>query len=659
MFCGRWRQTPQFSKMSPEVQLRCKLRWFRERLGEMRFFQRMLSMRVRGGFGLALKYVVCLLCVMGAPAPAGAAAPMPDEHVLIVIPETLAVPYAVGFVHAFSETYVKANARARVQVVAMPLKMSEPALRNWAEENLGSGRFDKLVFAVHTQVDELLKINALPVGTPVYAVNYEGKGWDPAMRRSDLVSFDFSETSELTLRLGLTLFPSAENVVVVGAKLQEQEVWSKLEPLYDEMAGKGRRLTLIDFTEGSLAELIHTFTSLPEDSLILLLGPFRDMDGQWIYPWSVLSASQAAGLKRPILSNWGTLFGRGIVGGALIDVVQLGHALAERVIHAGDHGRSVAVRPLFSKQVDARELRRFGRPVSKVPADVAVEFYVPTLWEQYRPWVILFITFIVLETMLLLWLMLERRRRRLAEQYARQRLLELARSNRALAVSRLSLSLAHELSQPLGTILSSAQSGQMLLSRPAAEPGRLSAYFDRISAATDRAVGIVGNLRALIRDEQRQAQSFRVGEWVSQTLEIIHPDAREKSVQIRVDLAAPSSRVSAAFIEYQQVLLNLLFNAIEAMGGQPLRRRELLIRGRVSGQEYCLCVCDQGPGLPADDEEAVFSPFFTTKQDGVGLGLCIVRDLVQMYGGSIVARNLQPAGACFEWRFPLGEGAPA
>jgi C4-dicarboxylate-specific signal transduction histidine kinase len=222
---------------------------------------------------------------------------------------------------------------------------------------------------------------------------------------------------------------------------------------------------------------------------------------------------------------------------------------------------------------------------------------------------------------------------------------QLTHLTRVLALGELSGALAHELNQPLAAILANAQAARRCLARPGTDLASMRAILDDIVEDDQRAAAVIRRLRALFRNEAPVLQPVVVDALVRETLALAHGCLAERQVQVllelRSDLVVQGDRV-----QLQQVLLNLLMNASDAMQSVPPGRRRLRLGSTtLPDGTVQLTVADSGPGIPRDALDKVFDPLFTTKKSGLGVGLSISRAIVGQHGGKIEVTN-NPAGGC-------------
>ena len=223
---------------------------------------------------------------------------------------------------------------------------------------------------------------------------------------------------------------------------------------------------------------------------------------------------------------------------------------------------------------------------------------------------------------------------------------ELAHLSRVATLGALSGSLAHELTQPLTSILSNAQAGRRFAMQDPPDCKELRAIFEDIDTAAGRAGGIIDRLRTMLRRSQVALQPVSVGESFEELLRLIRSDLLARGVSVSNLIPHDLPPAMTDRVQLQQVLLNLIMNACDSMETNPPEGRMLTITGRVEKDEVRIGVLDCGVGLPPD-VETLFQPFHTTKAAGLGMGLSICRTLVISHGGRLWAEPRSGQGAGF------------
>ena len=231
---------------------------------------------------------------------------------------------------------------------------------------------------------------------------------------------------------------------------------------------------------------------------------------------------------------------------------------------------------------------------------------------------------------------------------------ELAHLSRVATLSALSGSLAHELSQPLASILSNAQAGQRFMSQDPPDLVELRAIFADIVSADRRAGEIIERLRTMLRRGEVALQPVSVNESLEELLRLTRSDLIARGVSVSNLTAGDLPPAMTDRVQLQQVLLNLIVNACDAMESNPPEDRKLTLTTFIAQNEMRIGVLDCGVGLP-DDVETLFQPFHTTKDGGLGMGLSICRTLVTSHGGRLWAERRAERGAAFYVALPLAK----
>jgi C4-dicarboxylate-specific signal transduction histidine kinase len=245
--------------------------------------------------------------------------------------------------------------------------------------------------------------------------------------------------------------------------------------------------------------------------------------------------------------------------------------------------------------------------------------------------------------------------RRLAEQEVQERRAELTHLSRVAMLGELSGSLAHELNQPLTAILSNAQAAQRFLARPQINRAELEEILSDIVDADQHAGEVIRSLRLLLKKGEVQRQQLDANEVVQEVLNLVRSDLLNHQVAAETELAPDLPSVRGDRVQLQQVLLNLVMNACDAMAGSDGAGRRLCVRTNwIEDEGVRVSVRDHGRGIPTELLERVFEPFFTTKPQGLGLGLAVCRSILLAHDGELSAENHPSGGAVFHFTLPTG-----
>jgi C4-dicarboxylate-specific signal transduction histidine kinase len=234
---------------------------------------------------------------------------------------------------------------------------------------------------------------------------------------------------------------------------------------------------------------------------------------------------------------------------------------------------------------------------------------------------------------------------------------ELAHLTRVMTMGELVASIAHEVNQPLGAIVSNGHEGVRLLSREPPDIEKSREVMERMIADGMRASEVIKRIRELLHKAPPEKTVLNINETVQEVVALVSSDLRRSKVALRSELAPELPRVVGDRIQLQQVILNLILNGKDAMSTVQNRPRELLVTSRSSqAGEAVVAVRDYGPGLVPEDEDKIFDPFFTTKPEGMGLGLSISRTIIEEHGGTLWATQNEGRGATLHFSLPASSG---
>jgi PAS domain S-box-containing protein len=250
--------------------------------------------------------------------------------------------------------------------------------------------------------------------------------------------------------------------------------------------------------------------------------------------------------------------------------------------------------------------------------------------------------------------------RKRAEFEAEEHRREITHLARVSMLGELSGALAHELNQPLTAILSNAQVAERLVTRRPVDLHELGEILRDIVNEDRRAGQVIKRLRALLKKEDPQLQRLDLNDVVRDVLTIVHSDLVTRNVEVENRAAPQPVWVRGDRVQLQQVLLNLILNACEAMGGlEPLARRLIIVTAHGEDGSVIVSLTDRGGGIETDRAEALFEPFFTTKEHGLGLGLTICRSIILAHHGNLWVTSNDGAGATFHVSVPMDDGIPS
>ena len=244
--------------------------------------------------------------------------------------------------------------------------------------------------------------------------------------------------------------------------------------------------------------------------------------------------------------------------------------------------------------------------------------------------------------------MIERQR---AEEALQEAQAELARLTRALDMGELVAAIAHEVNQPLAAIVTNANFCLRQFASPAADSSKLREAISEIANDGTRASAVIARIRTLLRKGSSERVALDVNQIIREVTVLLRGELTRSRVFLRTDLGPDLPSVNGDRVQLQQVLINLVMNGVEAMHSPTDRPRELLIRSTANSNHVLIQVQDSGEGLNPQQVEHIFEPFFTSKPEGIGMGLSISRSIVESHGGRLWAEPV-PRGALFQFTLP-------
>ena len=454
----------------------------------------------------------------------------------------------------------------------------------------------------------------------------------------------------------LRLRPETRNVAVVVGNSPVERYWTS--ELKRDFQAFSDRVNITWFNDLTFNQMLAQVAAMPPQSAIFYFLLSEDAAGVPYTQGRALDNFREVA-SAPIFGMGDYELSRGIVGGPLMQTQALGQRAAEvalRILKGETPGGLKSAPVLFGPPIyDWRELRRWGIGEARLPPGSIVHFREPTVWQQYRWQMIALVSTLLLQGALITWLLFERHRRHHAELELRRRLLEVIHLNRTAAAGALSASFAHELNQPLGAILSNAETAEALLSANPPDLEQLKEILADIRRDDQRAADIIDHLRGLLRRKNdAELREFDLNGVVRDAARLLGPEATARGVELGVSQAQATLPVRADEVHLQQVVLNLAMNGMDAMlSCAPGSRNISLETALVGDAEAEVSVSDSGTGIPSGKLKEIFETFYTTKPQGTGLGLSIARTIIETYGGRIWAENRTGGGAAFRFTLPL------
>jgi PAS domain S-box-containing protein len=235
---------------------------------------------------------------------------------------------------------------------------------------------------------------------------------------------------------------------------------------------------------------------------------------------------------------------------------------------------------------------------------------------------------------------------------------EIAHVSRVSMLGQLASSLAHEINQPIAAILRNAEAAEILMEAPSPDLDEIRAIIGDIRKDDERAANVIDRMRGFLKRQSLNAGALDMGDLIGETRSLVRADALARQVKLDVDVPPELPRVHGDRVHVQQVLLNLIVNGMDALDKTHPKSKLVTVSALYGGERTVeISVSDTGSGIPADKFEHIFTPFFTTKPNGMGMGLPISRTIIEAHGGKFWVENNRLGGATFHFTLPIAEAA--
>jgi signal transduction histidine kinase len=491
--------------------------------------------------------------------------------------------------------------------------------------------------------------------TPKLLADVEERRVSPAGLAADETTVAVAVDFPTLVRGILQVLPKTTNLVVLIGNSPIERYW--VGQIRDSLEPFRKRLTLDFLNELPFDEVLRRVATLPPRSAILyvLLSPaVQGIPGDE----GLALAKLHAAANSPIFSYSDAYLGKGIVGGPLVSGQEQSNAIVRVALQIlkGRPARDIKTPPIaFGRpQFDVRELRRWHIKDSDLPPNSVVRFTKPSAWDTYRLQILSVVTLMLVQSVLIVALLYQRRRRHDAENLARRQIANLAHVNRVSTVGELSASIAHELRQPLSAILANSEVAEMILSSSSPNVAELKEIMHDIRRDDLRASEVISRLRRLLHKAPIEMHAIELNEMVQEVIDFLSSQISVHGISLSAQFVQPALRLRADRIQLQQVILNLIMNAMDAVESTQGCLRTIVVRTSLVNRALAeVSIEDSGPGIPPGKEKEIFEPFYTTKEAGMGMGLSISRTIIENHGGEIHAENRSTGGASFRFTLPL------
>jgi len=450
----------------------------------------------------------------------------------------------------------------------------------------------------------------------------------------------------------LRILPETTDIAVAIGDSPLERFW--MTEIQRSFQRFGTRVTFHWLNKLPAEDMVKRALTLPARSAIYYATVRVDARGEPQEEDRVLSRLIEGG-HSPVFTYIDSDFGGGIVGGPMLSsqtIAQRTAAVAVSMLR-GESPAKIKTTTIAAgmPKYDWRQLQRWNISEALLPPGSAVRFRQPTAWETYRWQIALLAAAILVQAAMIMVLLYEHRRRRVAEVAARTSMSELMHMNRIATAGELSASIAHEVNQPLTGISARASAAARWLAKDPPDIEKVRNMLRDIIGASDRAAEVVTSVRAMFKKESKERSSVDLNKLIRVVLELVRVELQRNTVELQTALGE-LPMIECDPVQLQQVLLNLIMNAIEAM--QNMQPRILRIESKVgSPHDVRVLVQDTGKGVDPVHLDRVFRPLVTTKDRGMGMGLSICRSIIESHHGRIWVEAAAPRGAIFLFELPV------
>lgn len=455
------------------------------------------------------------------------------------------------------------------------------------------------------------------------------------------------------------LFPNRKTVYVVSGSSALDKYYnaltkiaiSKFDPSYH-----------FEFVNGiSFDSTLKFIDAIPDNSLILVPIYYSDKNN------APYSTPEAQGIisnrsKVPVIPIFDSYTRkRGPLGGYVFSFIGLGNAtaLASVAILRGTKIADVKIdETLFYQHVyDWNQLKKWDLQYSKlIPSSSILLDKEPELFDEYRWQIFTLILLLLSQSLLIAYLVkLYKRQKEFVKQKAETELMyrEIVREDRLSRMSELTASISHELNQPLTAILYSAQAGMRFLKAGKLTEPQATEIFENIIEDDKRAGSLISSVRSLMKLENREWENVYLKQLIGETINILHAETVQKGIQFSFQFSNKDLMVYGDRIQLQQVILNLISNAIHAIENCQTSNKTIEIQKKLINGDVVVSVRDHAAGIDPEVISKLFKPFVTFRKDGFGIGLVLSRSILENHSGKIWAENCKDGGAIFFIKLPV------
>jgi signal transduction histidine kinase len=460
--------------------------------------------------------------------------------------------------------------------------------------------------------------------------------------------------AEKSIATALDLFPNTETVYFICGSSIYDKLFLEISKKAAEKAIKDKNVIFI--TDIIMDDLLREVKLLPVKSIIFIPNFIRDSKMiPYFNPETIRLVSRES--NRPVFNYNDTGFGDGSIGGYVISFEKVGPLTGEvavKILNGADpNSIKIDETDYYSYQFDWRELKKWNIETSEAIPEGSIIKFEQVNFLNKNKWLIgAALLFMVLQSLLIANLIRLNRNQKLMtnkliESEGKYR--EFLHVDRSLRLGQLTASLSHELNQPFTAILSTAQAGINFINSNEATPELLKQLFQKIAENDKRGASILSSIRGMMKLETRQKGKIDLNKLIEEIAAVFHSEASKLNIKLEVELTDKPAYVLADGVQIQQVLLNFILNASQAMEKVNNSNKKIIISNKISSGDVIVAVQDSGKGIDESEKEKLFKPFITSKKEGTGVGLVICRSIIEDHDGKIWAENIPDGGAKFSF----------
>jgi signal transduction histidine kinase len=464
-----------------------------------------------------------------------------------------------------------------------------------------------------------------------------------------------------TISEALEIFPATTSLYFVCGTSRIDNVYEKVTR--EAVKHIDAKISISFITDKAMNEVVSIVKNLPGNSLIFVPSLVTDaLKVPYFNPESVRLISRSANVPVFTFSDIG--IGDGSFGGEILSFKKAGQICGESAVNILKGTDPAAIKidcnACYDYLLDERLLVKWNRTgLERKKPGIVVMFREESFIQKYKWLVASVVLFLIFQTFLISNLIRMNRRQREMTSHivdTDRRYMEIVLEDRILRMGMLTASLSHELNQPLSAILSTAQAGKRFTEADKTDPFLLQEIFNNIIEDNNRAASILRSIRGMLKMDKREKERVNLNNLITETSDLYYSKAVEQNTKLMFFLADKPVFVMADAIQIQQVLLNLITNAVQSTEQKQGSTRIVNIHQYTEDDYVTVSVRDYGKGIDESIMKKLFKPFVTTKTDGSGIGLSLGKLIIEDHQGKIWARNMADGGAEFSFKLKINNG---